>query len=195
MACNARILEDHGFPAGTYYDQFRRVEPVTLERLLRRNFLYVSTLVPRSVGEEVGWFATELFGTEDHDLWIRILERGYRAILTREVLATYRRSGGSVSWDIARMAANNRRTYERALSRGRLTPRQRRVARSEIRYNAAMGRVADAAFGTADGAVARAARLAVALPLLLHVAVTRPRHWVEWARVLRSRRAAAARAR
>jgi glycosyltransferase involved in cell wall biosynthesis len=185
VACDARIrLPDGGDAAGTYYDQFRAVAPATLERVLRRNFLYVSALVPRAAGEEVGWFDPGLFGTEDHDLWIKILERGYRAVINDQVLCTYRRTEGSISLDLARQAANNQLTYLRALDRGRLTPRQQRIARSELRYNRAMGAVATAAFGGGSG-LRRAAALARAAGPLLIVGATRPRQWGDWLRVLR----------
>ena len=185
VACDARIrLPDGEDAPGTYYDQFRELEPPTLERLLRRNFLYVSALVPRAVGEEAGWFDPGLFGTEDHDLWIKILERGNRAVINHRVLCTYRRTEGSISLDLARQAANNRLTYRRALDRGRLTPRQRRIARSELRYNRAMQAVAEAAFGAEPPRRKVAALARSAGPLLL-VAATRPRHWGEWLRVLR----------
>lgn len=188
VACNARLLDGDRHAPGTYYDQFRRPFPVTLERVLRRNVIFISSMVPRAVGEEVGWFAPELFGTEDHDLWIRILERGYTAEVGEEVLAVYRRADGSVSSNIARMAANNQATYRRALARGRLTPRQRRIARSELRYNRAMEAVARAAFDRRAGALARAGHLTRTLPALAFVAATRPRHWGDWLRVLAARR-------
>lgn len=185
VACDARIRLPGGEDApGTYADQFRDSGPPTLERVLRRNFIFISALVPHAAGEEVGWFDPELFGTEDHDLWVKLLERGYRAVVNDRVLAVYRRTQGSISLDIERQAANNLRTYGRALERGRLTPRQRRIARSELRYNRAMGAVANAAFGGEPPARKAAALARAAGPLLL-VAATRPRLWGDWLRVLR----------
>ncbi len=88
VACNARVSGSH---QRTFLDHFRGpLEPVTLERVLRGNPIFISALVLRQAGEEAGWFAEELFGTEDHDLWIRILELGYEAVLNHEVLAVYR---------------------------------------------------------------------------------------------------------
>ena len=186
VACDARIrLPGGDDAAGTYADQFRGgVAPLTLERVLRRNVVYISALVPRAAGEEVGWFDPGLFGTEDHDLWIKLLERGRRAVLNDRVLCVYRRTEGSISRDLGRQAANNQLTYRRALERGRLSPRQRRIARSELRYNRAMGAVAGAAFGGGP-LPRRAAALARAAGPLLVVAATRPRQWGDWLRVLR----------
>ena len=130
VACDARLLDEDGYAEQTYLEQFPdRRRPLTLERVLRRNPIYISALVPRAVGESAGWFDPELFGTEDFGLWLKILELGFEPILNPEPLAVYRRRAGSVSSNIARQGANNRRTYELALSRGRLSPRQTRIAR------------------------------------------------------------------
>ena len=179
VACDARIRTPTGELPTTYLEQFRALDTLTLERVLKRNCVFISTLVPSAVGEELGWFDPELFGTEDHDLWIRILESGRRAVLNREVLATYRRAPTSISANIARMGANNQKTYRRALDRGRLPPKARRIARRELTYNRAMEAAARAFFD-------RDARAALtAAPTLAWVALTRPSHWREWASVLR----------
>jgi glycosyltransferase involved in cell wall biosynthesis len=181
VACDARLRGPDGDLPGTYLGQFRRaVEPLTLERVLARNCIYVSTLVPAAVGAEVGWFAPELFGTEDHDLWVRILETRRRAVLNDEVLAVYRKGAGSVSSNIARQGANNQKTYRRALDRGRLTRRQARVARRELRYNRAMEAMAAAWFDRSPGRAVRS------LPNMVWVALTRPDQWREWFAVLRT---------
>jgi glycosyltransferase involved in cell wall biosynthesis len=179
VACNARIS---GSRDQTFLDHFRGpLEPVTLERVLQGNPIFISALVLRQAGEEVGWFSDELFGTEDHDLWIRILESGYEAVLNREVLAVYRQPAGSISSDLARMGSGNQLTYRRALERGRLTPAQRRIALSQLRYNRAMEAVAAARFAGDRGRAVRA------LPTLLFVAATNPRLWPQWLRVLTPR--------
>jgi glycosyltransferase involved in cell wall biosynthesis len=188
VACNARIAKPDGtFEPYTYYDQFRRgVEPVTVERLLRRNVLFVSSLVPRPIGEEVGWFDERLFGTEDHGLWLKIAERGYRVVVNREPLAVYRRTEGSVSNNLARQAVNNRKTLVTTKARGCLTPRQERIVAQELRYNRALEAVGGAVFG--GGTLSqRAGRIGRSLPIVLWVALTRPRNWPDWWDVLRSR--------
>jgi hypothetical protein len=138
------------------------------------------------VGESVGWFDEELFGTEDFGLWLKILELGYEAILNPEPLAIYRRASGSVSSDIARQGINNRRAYALALGRGRLTARQQAIARRAIRYNVAMEAIARLRFETGRGrAVARLVRLS---PLLVRVALTHRELWSQWIGVLRGGR-------
>jgi hypothetical protein len=128
----------------------------------------------------VGWFDTTLFGTEDHDLWLKILDSGRRIVLEHEPLAVYRRTSCSFSRNTERQAMNNQRTLDRALSRGRLTPRQRRIARAEIRYNRALEVIAARVFSGRRPTVA-------SIPNLAWVAVTRPHHWRQWAAAVRSR--------
>ena len=193
VACDALLLDETGYAKHTYLDQIPsrdRDKPLTLDRILERNPIYISSLVPFAVGESVGWFDVELFGTEDFGLWVKILERGYEAILNPEPLAVYRRHAGSVSSNIARQGANNRRTYELALARGALNARQRRIARRAIRYNRAMEVVATLRFRPAGRASAR--QVLRALPLLAWVALTNPRWWKQWAAVLRTGRQPAA---
>jgi hypothetical protein len=101
----------------------------------------------------------------------------------------YRRAAGSVSSNIARQGANNRRAYELALARGALTTGQRRIAVNAIRYNRAMEAVAELRFGRRS---ARSVlRLGAHMPLLLYVAATNPQWWRQWITVLRTGRSAA----
>lgn len=188
VTCDARLLDDGDYAEHTYLDLVRdRDASLTLDAVLTRNSIYIASLVPRAVGDEVGWFDEELFGTEDFGLWVKILERGYVAIRNPAPLAVYRRRAGSVSSDIASQGVNNRRVYELALARGRLTGRQRRIARRAIRYNRAMETVARLRFGWSAGV--GPGELVRALPLLAWVALTNPRWWGQWLAVLRTGRA------
>ncbi|MEA2313569.1 MAG: hypothetical protein QOI03_261 [Solirubrobacteraceae bacterium] len=189
VACDARILIGDEYAPFTHLERIPdRAAPITLERVLRRNPIYGACLVPTAVGEAVEWFDPELFGTEDFGLWIKILEAGYRAVLNEEVLAVYRRTAGTVSSNIASQGVNNRRAYELALARGRLTDKQRRIARRAISYNRAMEEVALLRFAGSrpPGSRARALR---SLPLLAWVAISNPRMWVAWLDLLRTGRA------
>jgi teichuronic acid biosynthesis glycosyltransferase TuaG len=186
VTCDAKILIGEQYAPYTHLQRIPdRYAPITLERVLRRNPIYGACLVPSTVGEAVGWFDPELFGTEDFGLWMKILEAGYRAVLNEEVLAVYRRTAGSVSSNLASQAVNNRRAYALALGRGRLSPRQRRVARRAVRYNRAMEEVALLRFRGA-----RERRLSLRwlrnVPLLVSVALGNPRMWPDWLALLRS---------
>jgi teichuronic acid biosynthesis glycosyltransferase TuaG len=186
VTCDARILIDEEYAPFTHLQYIpNRYAPITLERVLRLNVIYGACLVPTEVGEAVGWFDPELFGTEDYGLWIKILEAGYRAVLNEEVLAVYRRTAGSISSNIASQGVNNRRAYALALERGRLTPEQQRVVRRAIRYNLAMEEVALLRFGGA-GERTSSLRRPQRLFLLLWVALSNPRMWPDWLELLRT---------
>lgn len=184
VCCDALVRTPEGDERKTFLQRFPGYgEPVTLESELRQNRVYVSALVPREAGAEVGWFDDSLFGTEDHDLWIRILETGRRAVATTEVLAIYRHVPGSVSSNVARQALNDQETCRRALARGKLTPQQRRIAERELRYHGVRAAVAQAWFERDRRALLRA------LPSAAGVVARNPRRWGDWARVLAGRRA------
>lgn len=182
VGCDARIVDGTRQLPHTFLQHVRAPDgPVTLEAMLKANYIFVSALLLREAGDRAGWFAIDLFGTEDHDLWLRVLELGYEALINREPLAIYRQVAGSVSSNLARMGANNQLTYSRALERGRLTPAQQRIARSQLRYSRAMEAFAGAWF---DGNRAEAAR---ALPTLARVVLSHPRSWPGWLRVAATR--------
>lgn len=188
VACDARIMIDNKCVPYTYMQRIpNRHGPITLERVLLRNPIYISCLVPTAVGEQVGWFDPELFGTEDFGLWIKILEVGFSAVLNPEVLAVYRRTIGAVSSNIVRQGANNRRVYRLALKRGHLTARQRRIVRAAIRYNRAMEYVALLRFGD-DRRWRSVLRRPRRLALLAWVALVNPRMWRGWFELLLSGR-------
>jgi glycosyltransferase involved in cell wall biosynthesis len=189
VACDARISIEGQLAPYTHLGRIPGPRtPLTIERVLRRNPIYTACLVPAAIGEAVGWFDPELFGTEDYGLWIKILETGHRAVLNEEVLAVYRRGPGAISSNLARQAAHNRRAYELALGRGRLTPGQRRIARRGIRYSRAMEQVALLRFARAQPWRSRLASPR-SLPTLAWVALSNPRMWPEWLELLRSGRA------
>ncbi len=190
VSCDARLLIEDRFAPYTHLQRLAEpYAPITLERLLRRNPIYGACLVPVEVGEAVGWFDPQLYGTEDFGLWIKILERGYRAVLNDRVLAVYRRTPGTVSSDLASQARNNSRAYRLALARGRLNRRQRRIAKGAIRYNRAMEQVARLRFDTTTVGSPRSWRVLASVPLLAWVALSNPRRWSEWLQLLRSGRA------
>lgn len=175
LGCDAYYVQDGRRLQRTHLD---RIAPatgdVTVERLLRGNPVYISALLDRAAADEAGWFDEGLFGTEDHDLWLRIAEAGRRVVVRREPLALYTVAEGSVSSNLGRMGRNMQLLHERALGRGRLTPRQARLARRQLRYYRAMEAVAER-----DGLLAKA-------PLLARVVLTNPGRWPGWLRALRA---------
>lgn len=173
IACDAYVVRDGERLDGTYYARIGARGERTLERMLVTNTILSAAMVQRSAGDAVGWFDEALFGTEDHDLWLRILENGGRVAVLDEPLARYAVEAGSVSSDLGRMGRNMQGLMRSALDRGRLTPRHARIARRQLRYYRAMEVVADRR------------DLARHVPLLAGVVATNPGRWGEWARALR----------
>jgi glycosyltransferase involved in cell wall biosynthesis len=171
VACDARILDPDGFRPRTYMDVVHVPERLDLTAMLRYNALYGSAVAPRAVIDEAGGFTPEIWGTEDYDLWLRILERGYRAVVTREPLAVYRVSPGSVSANLGGIARALQITYANALARGNLDAAQRRIARRNLRLQRGLEAIEHIA---AARGRARAALLARTLPLFAVIAVEHP---------------------
>src|SRR5262249_20675600 len=116
VACNASLVHASNGPRPeTYMELARFPHEVTLHRLLEHNPIFSSVVTPRRVVDEAGGFFPELFRTQDFDLWIRIVEAGYRVVATREVLAVHRVGLPSLSSDVAAMAHYSQKTYNRAL--------------------------------------------------------------------------------
>jgi glycosyltransferase involved in cell wall biosynthesis len=179
VSCNAFLRDEHGRLPGTYAERFGYAERVDLERLLDISPIFISALIPRAAIEDVGLFATDLRSCEDLDLWIRLVEAGYRAISTRAPLAVYRLSAGQLSAQPVKMAQARQAVYRRAIDRGRLTAEQRRAAERAIRREQAIETVASLAAGV------RARRLPHTRPSelarLVRVVAENPTRWRRWA--------------
>lgn len=72
---------------------------VFFAEMLRRNFVYVSVTMRRTAIEAVGPFNAALPASEDYELWLRMLARGYRAVRAPGLLGVYRLRRGSLSSD------------------------------------------------------------------------------------------------
>jgi glycosyltransferase involved in cell wall biosynthesis len=170
VTSDARILGPEGMSDVTYRDLHPLRGELTLKRLLERNPVFVSSLFPRRLIEEVGLFDVDIRGAEDFDLWVRILERGYRAVVTPEPLAVYRRHESALTASEATSARSERLAYERALARGRLDAASARVARRRLRHAQAVEVLAERRVRPRE------------LPLLARVALENPGLWPTWAR-------------
>jgi teichuronic acid biosynthesis glycosyltransferase TuaG len=177
VACDALIFGPNGRAEGTYRERVPFPEPLTLAKLLVANPIFVSALAPRSVVEEAGGFSTECFGTEDHDLWIRVLELGYRAVTGDEALAVYRLGEGSVSASVAGMARNTQTVYRRALERGRLGPRERWIAHRELRLHRLVEELAEIRDSQAASGRLSLERLLRVAPKAIAAVIQNPQRW------------------
>lgn len=186
VACDARILGPHGFLPKTYASVMGFAGGVTVARMLVSNPIFVGALSPRALVDEAGGFCPELFGTEDYDLWLRLLELGYSVIATRDALAVYRLRPGSVSADLVRMARSLQLTYRGALARDRLTPRERRIALRQLRLQRALEQLGlvISERRTGDRPLARLLR---GVPLFVRVAAENPDRWLAAVRILAGR--------
>jgi teichuronic acid biosynthesis glycosyltransferase TuaG len=181
VACNARMLTASGFLPMTFMDAFGDPAGMTVIQLLKANTIFGLTLSSKEIVVEAGGYCEDIFGAEDHDLWLRILELGYRVVSNPEPLLVYRMRPGSVSANQASMAWAVQKVYRRALERGNLSPRERRIAARELRVQRAIERIASSD-GISSGSVLRT------LPLLALVAVEHPKRWPSYARTLVGRK-------
>lgn len=187
VACDAQIVGPDGSARDTHSERTGASGTPDLATLLDGNVIYVSALVPRAIVEELGGFSTETWGSEDHDLWIRILERGYEVARIPRALAIYRELDGSVSSSALGMARTNQATYRRALARGRLTPRQRRLAQRSLQLQLTIEAIEDIAARRAAGKRMRARDLATAaraVGVFCAFVLRHPSRWARWARVV-----------
>jgi glycosyltransferase involved in cell wall biosynthesis len=138
VCCDADLVGPGGPLGATYAERFGAPSPpVDATVLLRGNPIFVSALIPRAVLDEVGGFDERLRSVEDLDLWLRIVERGYRVAYQPLALADYTIGAGTLSRDTLRMTRSRQAVYRAALERGRLDPDARRQAHAAIRLQRA----------------------------------------------------------
>ncbi|MEP7340201.1 MAG: glycosyltransferase family A protein [Acidobacteriota bacterium] len=110
-----------------HQDAFPVAEPVTFDRVLRRECYIFGLLVfRREAVDEVGGYDESLQGqgAEDFELWLRMLRRGHRFKFTREPLVKYRWRQDSLSNTGVKIMSCEVSVYEKLL-RGELTGDQR----------------------------------------------------------------------
>jgi cellulose synthase/poly-beta-1,6-N-acetylglucosamine synthase-like glycosyltransferase len=102
---DARIIGDTPGQSRTVMELCPSEGEVTFESLVMRTctvHICVS-VVRRRILLDAGLFDTAFRGTEDIDMWLRIVRRGGRIVYQRRVLGRYRRQAGSLSSDRVRM--------------------------------------------------------------------------------------------
>jgi glycosyltransferase involved in cell wall biosynthesis len=137
VGCDALVLGPDGMAPGTYRDRAKFEEPLALSGLLEGCPILTNTMViPRAAFDRVGGFAPECLRAQDHDLFIRLAELGYRIAYNPKPLVVYRIHSQAVSANAATMAHYSALVYRRALDRGQLSRRDRRIASSRLRVHA-----------------------------------------------------------
>jgi glycosyltransferase involved in cell wall biosynthesis len=186
VACDAALETATGTRLPhTYRDLVPFPASVTVETLLDHNPIYASALIPADVIRAVGGLANSTWGSDDHDLWLKVVENGFRIVDNPEVLAVYRVSPSSLSADQAKMARTNQATYRLALERGRLTPRQRRLARRKLRLNEAIECMERLLHPRDGNDIPPPKRDVVhSIAVIATVVVAHPRRWRKWLQLL-----------
>jgi glycosyltransferase involved in cell wall biosynthesis len=183
VCCDTFEVDAHGTREQTFFERTGWRGPTTLTSLLRHNTIFISAIVPRTLVEELGGFATNCLGTEDYDMWLRILETGRTVLVTPEPLALYRRGDASVSANEAQMARATQTVYRQALRRGRLDSRQRAIARRELRLQRLIEISREAERRRAETGRRSWGSFARAAPLSARVILERPGRWLHWLRL------------
>ncbi len=175
VACDAVLHGAGGRDAGTWGQRTGWRDVIDLDGLIHQNLIFARALFRRDVYVQVGGFCADVAGSDDHDLWLRIVEAGWEVAVTREPLAHYRVHTGGLSRDRVRMLDNKLAVYERALARGALSASRRRAVRRRMRhYRAVRGRwVAQREWSQGRRLVAAAVGMRAA-PLLVLAALQDP---------------------
>jgi glycosyltransferase involved in cell wall biosynthesis len=108
----------------------REPEALLLE-MLRRNFVYTSATVRRSVVLEVGGFTT-FTRSEDYELWLRIAARGHTFVRTDGPQAVYRYRPGSRIHNRRAMVQGRLEIYDLVVRTYELTPAARALAEKQL---------------------------------------------------------------
>lgn len=176
VTCDAVIVGPDGPVEGTLRDRVPFPSRPTLAKLLVKNTIYGSSLLPRAIAEEVDGFSPEC--AEDHDLWVKILECGYRPVCNPKAVAVYRLREGSRSSNLLGMARNWQALERLALERGRLRWWERRIAHRELRYYQLLEDIAEIRIQRASGGRVSPSRVVHAAPRLAVVALENPMRWI-----------------
>ena len=131
VCCDAWLVDATGSVLGRWSDSVGRADGLDLAGLLRSNRIFVASLCPRRVIEAAGGFFPEMVA-EDYDLWIRICELGYDVAQVAAPLVRYRVDPNSLSASRSRMAIGDQLVFQRALTRGNLDGRERRIAQARL---------------------------------------------------------------
>ncbi len=188
VTCDAIFVGPDGIPVGLFSSRAGPAEePLTLETQLVSGKIFVSVLMPRRLASDLGGFSVDCFGTEDYDMWLRIIELGYEVVFNPEPLVEYQLSDSSLSRSRIVVARGMQVVFRRALDRGFLSRRERRIARSNLRFNQVLERAEEILLRRASGATISIADVPDLLYVVggrgIHV-LTHPRRWSGWIRAV-----------
>lgn len=118
VSCDA-IYFGESLRTGRVFSAFSPQDPpVTLERVLRRAFnVFTGSILRRAAYDAIGGYDPTLRAGEDFDLWLRMLEAGWRGDYLPAPLAAYRRRRESLSMDTLPMLRAVARVYRGSATR------------------------------------------------------------------------------
>jgi glycosyltransferase involved in cell wall biosynthesis len=132
---NAVFFGSPNFAGRLHQDVFPVAEPVTFDRVLRREcYVFGSLVFRREILNDVGLFDESLEGqgAEDFDLWLRMLQRGHRFKFTAEPLVRYRWRSDSLSNSGVGLLSCVVSVYEKFLAGGLTTADERAWIESQL---------------------------------------------------------------
>jgi glycosyltransferase involved in cell wall biosynthesis len=103
-----------------------------LRELVSANYFMSSSTVPAGILREVGGFDAELQGTDDWDLWLRILATGRRAVPAAGQLLLSRDHPAKQSADLVMMLRNDERVIAKVVARDDLPAEVHEVAEAKL---------------------------------------------------------------
>ena len=105
-----------------------------LLELLKRNFVFVSTTVPRSVLDDVDGWDQNCLGWEDYNLWLRIVLHGHDAVWVPGKHALYRVHPGQRSRQQVEMRTHALEMLQQLSSEPMPTDAHRELLARRLRY-------------------------------------------------------------
>ena len=110
----------------TFMDMSPSQGEVTLEKLiLRECCVFIGVTARREAMIRAGLFNAELRGTEDLDMWMRMLKTGSKFAYHKQPLVRYRLRQASLSDDKVELTRSAVRVFEDLLAGFELTPSER----------------------------------------------------------------------
>ncbi len=131
---NAFFFGSPRYGGRLYQEVYPATNPVTFERVLNRDcYIFVAVVFRRIVLEDVGMFDENMpSSAEDFDLWLRMLQSGYRFAFITEPLVKYRWRQNSLSNNGVGMLRSVISVYEKLYTDERRTTGQRRLIEANL---------------------------------------------------------------
>lgn len=157
---DATIIGDSPFSGRLFMDVMPSEGEVTFEKLItQRCNVMISVTARRESILRAALFNEDLRGSEDFDMWLRILQQGGRIRYQRKPLVRYRRHSESLSADPVKMCQHILSVLAHAETRNNLSPREFKTLKRQMAHFRALASLNEGkrAFfaGNAKGAISK----------------------------------------